>query len=225
MAILEPIFEAKAKSCYIIDNDIPLQMMAFTEPLACALRAVNRAGDIFGKRVLVTGAGPIGLLVALLAKQAGAIHTTITDIEDFNLRLAQEIGIDAVLNVAKKSLGGSLGKSLDDIPPVDVVIEASGNSQAFLDGLSKLERKGVMVQISVMRDSTVSIPLNQMVTKELDIRGIFRYSDDFYQAYQLIQAKRIDLSPLLTHQFTLQQGEEAFKTALGKASIKVQLLP
>ncbi len=193
---------------------------AMAEPLAVALHAVRRAGEMLGRRVLVTGCGPIGVLVILAARRAGAAEIIATDIADNVLAFARAAGADVVLNtmVQPDALTPyALGKG-----SLDVLFECSGAASALAGGISALRPRGRIVQLGLSGD--MSIPMMQITAKELELAGSFRFHEEFAIAVQLMRAGLIDVKPLVTHSFPLAEFEAAFATATDRSrAMKVQL--
>jgi L-idonate 5-dehydrogenase len=119
---------------------------AFAEPFAVCLHAVNRAGPLLGKRVLVTGAGPIGALTIIAARRAGAIEIAATDIADATLAVARKVGADATVNVSEKD---ALARYEADKGHFDVMFECSGSARALAGGLAVVRPAGIIVQIGI----------------------------------------------------------------------------
>ncbi len=196
------------------------QEAAFAEPLSVALSAINRAGNLMGKRVLVTGTGPIGALVVAIAKLHGALEVVATDMVDEALERARAVGADKTINVATH--GAELEIYGQGKGVFDVVVEASGSEAALRSALDVIRPRGRMIQLGLGGD--VTLPLNQLVTKEIEMRGSFRFHEEFAWAVQLIGAKRLPLEPLLTGVFPIVDAVAAFEAANDrKSSMKVQL--
>jgi L-idonate 5-dehydrogenase len=194
---------------------VPVTMAAFAEPLAVALHAVSRAGSLVGKNVLVTGAGPIGLLTATAARHAGAGTITVTDVLNHPLEIAREIGADRAVNVAEDT--GALQPE-----QFDVMFEAAGSARTVAQGLDVVIRGGTIVQIGQGAEATLS--MSKIVTRELTLKGAFRFDREFALAVSLIGDKRIDVSPLLSDSFEMADAAHAFEVASDKErSMKVQL--
>ncbi|MGE0522940.1 MAG: L-idonate 5-dehydrogenase [Variibacter sp.] len=193
---------------------------AFAEPLAVCLHAVNRAGPLLGRRVLVTGAGPIGVLTIIAARRAGALEVVATDVADAPLAMARHVGADTAINIAAEPQ--ALERYSADKGHFDVMFEASGNGAALASGLAVVRPRGVIVQIGVGGD--VTIPLNVVVAKEFDLRGTFRFHEEFALAVDLIGNNLVDVMPLLTATVPLAGAREAFDLAADRSrSMKVQL--
>lgn len=193
---------------------------AFGEPLAVCLHAVNRAGPMLGKKVLVTGAGPIGVLTAMAAKRAGARFIAITDLTDETLAVARKVGADETINVATNA--DALKTFEADKGLFDVAFEASGNQRALASAIAVTRPRGVIVQIGVGGDFT--IPLNAVTAKEIDLRGTFRFHEEFAQAIDFIGKREIDVRPLITDTIPIARAVEAFELAGDrKRAMKVHL--
>lgn len=206
--------------CHKVADGISINEAAFAEPFAVTLHAVNRAGSLLGKRVLVTGCGPIGALSIIAARAHGAREIVATDVMDAVLAKARLVGADRTINVATNS---------DDLQAYsankgyfDVHFEASGNERAVRSGLEVLKPRGVLVQLGLGGD--VSIPQNMVVAKEIEMRGTFRFHEEFALAVDLINQRRVDLKPLLTGIYGLDDVVKAFEAAGDRShSMKVQL--
>lgn len=193
---------------------------AMAEPLAVCLHAVGRAGPLPGRRVLVTGCGPIGGLAVLAARQAGAGEIVAADVQDFPLETARSAGADVIVNTARDA--DALAELARDGGPFDVLIEASGNAGALRGGLVHLHPRGVVVQLGLGGD--VPLPINAVVTREIEVRGSFRFHAEFGQAVDLMNRGRIDVKPFVTATLPFRQANEAFALANDRSrAMKVQL--
>ena len=211
---------ALESQCHKIASGVSLEEAAFAEPFAVALHAIARAGPLTNKSVLVTGCGPIGALSIIAARAHGARDITATDISDYTLRLARAIGADHTINVATQA---------QDLTPLkankgtfDVMIEASGNEHAILTGLEILKPRGILVQLGL--GGNIAVPQNLVVSKEVEIRGSFRFHEEFALAVDLINRRRVDLKPLLTEVLPADQAEKAFQLAGDRSrAMKIQI--
>ena len=193
---------------------------AFAEPFAVCLHAVNRAAPLLGKRVLVTGAGPIGALTVIAARRAGALEIVATDVADAPLAAAKRVGADATVNVSQKD---ALARYAADKGYFDVMFEASGNAQALAGGLAVVRPMGVVVQIGIA-GAEMSLPMNVVVAKEIELRGTFRFHAEFALAVALIGGGLVDVMPLLTATVPLSEANDAFALAADRSkAMKVQL--
>ncbi|MER8638034.1 L-idonate 5-dehydrogenase [Mesorhizobium sp. M1365] len=211
---------AEAWQCHRIADHISINEAAFAEPFAVTLHAMNRAGSLLGKRVLVTGCGPIGALCILAARAHGAREIVATDVMEGVLAKALEIGADRTINVATNS--EELAAYNVDKGSFDVMFEASGNERAVRAGLDVLKPRGVLVQLGLGGD--LSIPQNLIVAKEIEMRGTFRFHEEFGIAVDLINRRRVDVKPLLTGIYPLDEAVAAFDIAGDRnKSMKVQI--
>jgi L-idonate 5-dehydrogenase len=211
---------AESWQCHKVKNDVSANEAAFAEPLAVTLHAVNRAGSLLGKRVLVTGCGPIGALCILAARVHGAREIVATDVMDAVLEKAAAVGADRTINVATD--GDALAAYNVNKGTFDVVFEASGNERAVRAGLDVLKPRGVFVQLGLGGD--IAIPQNVVVAKEIEMRGTFRFHDEFALAVDLINHRRLDVTPLLTGIYALEDAVAAFEIAGDRStSMKVQI--
>jgi len=185
---------------------------AFAEPFAVCLHAVNRAGPLFGKRVLVTGAGPIGALTVIAARRAGALEIVATDVADAPLAAAKRVGADVTINVSEKD---ALARYEADKGTFDVMFEASGNARALAGGFAVVRPGGAIVQIGIA-GGEMSLPMNVVVAKEIELRGTFRFHAEFALAVALIGSGLVDVMPLLTATLPLAQADRS-------KAMKVQL--
>ena len=212
---------AEERQCVALEPDLPLENAAFAEPLAVCLHAVSRAGPLLGARVLVTGAGPIGMLTLMAARHAGAAEVTITDVAEAPLGLARRLGADRAIDVAAHP--DAMRPFEADKGAFDVLFEASGNPAALRQGIACLRPRGVAVLIGI-GGGEAPVALNTVVAKEIELRGTFRFDAEFAWAVEAIAAGRIDPSPLLTESVPLSRAREAFELASDRTrAMKVQL--
>lgn len=211
---------AEGWQCHKVKDGVSIEEAAFAEPFAVVLHAVNRAGSLLGKRVLVTGCGPIGALAIIAARAHGAREIVVTDVVDNVLNLARTIGADRTINVASNPQ--DLSAYGADKGYFDVMFEASGNERAVRAGLEALAPRAVLVQLGLGGD--ISLPQNMIVAKEIEIRGTFRFHEEFALAVDLINSGRVDLKPLLTAVFLIEDAVAAFEAANDRSkAMKVQI--
>lgn len=191
------------------------------EPLAVTLHATLRAGDMLGKRVLVTGCGPIGVLSILAARRAGAAEIVATDLSDFTLSLARKVGADRVINTGTEP--DALAAYGADKGHFDVLYECTGVAAALAGGIAALRPRGVILQLGLGGDMT--LPMMAVTAKELDLRGSFRFHAEFATGVGLMQKGLIDVRPLITHSIALDQAEMAFRLASDRSqAMKAQIV-
>lgn len=208
-----------ADQCIPYDSQVDEAVMVFTEPLAVAIHAVNKAGSVLGKKVLVTGAGPIGALVVAACRAAGAAEIVATDLFWRNRELAIVMGADRSLDPATDGFESfKAGKGY-----FDVSFEASGATPAIQGNIELTRAGGTMVQVG-MHPGLVDIPLTRLLAKEIHFTGAFRFIDEFTTAVNWLEKGMIDPRPLLTSVFRYTDIIEAIELASDKSrAFKVQL--
>jgi L-idonate 5-dehydrogenase len=210
---------ADARQCALAEGLTPAEA-AMAEPLSVVLHAGKRAGDLIGKRVLVTGCGPIGQLAVMVARASGAVDIVATDVAPFTLAKAQEVGADAVHNVAEDP--AALQRYTDGKGHFDVLFECSGVAAALAGAIPALRPGAVIMQLGLGGDMT--LPVQAMTAKEIELRGSFRFHAEFFTAVQMMQSGRLDVRPLITQSLPLTDAVAAFGLASDRTrAIKVQL--
>ena len=211
---------ALASQCVPADGLTPGEA-AMAEPLAVTLHATKRAGQMFGKRVLVTGSGPIGVLSILAARRAGAAEIVATDLSDFTLSIAKAAGADRVINTGKEP--EALGAYGADKGYFDVLYECSGAPPALAAGIGAMRPRGVILQLGMGGD--MNLPMQAITTKELDLRGSFRFHEEFAIGVELMRKGLIDVKPLITHSVPLTNALDAFNLASDRSqAMKAQIV-
>ena len=189
-----------------------LLRLSVAEPLSVALHAVTRAGPLAGRRVIVSGSGPIGLLTARAARWAGAVEVVSTDVEDAPLRVARErMGTTATVNVASTTDG--LAPYTIDGGYFDVAFEASGAPAALQSLFPVLRRGGRIVQVGMMPPGLTAIAVNVLQTREIELVGAFRANDEFRLAVRLIVDGSFDVTPILSGTYPIAAAAEALERA------------
>jgi L-idonate 5-dehydrogenase len=210
---------------------LSLRAAALTEPLSVALNAVRRAGDVRGRRVLVTGAGPIGCLVAVALRHAGAAEIIVSDLVDQALAVAAAVGATATVR-AGDSAAPSTGTSAPAADPpepvarrhgeparhapwpgeVDVAIEASGAVSALADCVRTVRPRGTVVMLGMPPAGEAALLASAVITREIHLAGAFRFDTEFDTALALL-ADGLDVEPLITHTVPLAEARAAFDLA------------
>ena len=209
-----------ASQAHPLNDSLSLSLAALAEPLSVGLHAIQRAGSVFGKQVLVTGCGPIGTLLIGALRRAGAARIVAVDIADKPLECARAMGADETINIAKHS--EALAPFAVNKGVFDVMFEASGNDRALRSGLDVVAPRGVIVSIGLGGDST--LPLNQLVGKELELRGTFRFHEEFAVAVRFLNEGLIDGRPVISHVMDLDDAIHAFELASDKSqAMKAQI--
>ncbi len=206
--------------CEIAGPGVGAGEAAMAEPLSVCLHAVRQAGAVAGARVLITGCGPIGALCILAARQAGAGEIVVCDLADRALEFATQIGADRTVNVS--SGPDALAQFTADKGYFDICIEASGSEAALHSGLTVVRPRGRIVQLGLGGD--MSVPMNMVVAKEIELVGSFRFHEEFSQAVKLISSGDLDVKPLISATLPLADAVEAFELANDRSrAMKVQL--
>jgi L-idonate 5-dehydrogenase len=209
-----------ASQAHPLQDSLSLSLAALAEPLSVGLHAIQRAGSVFGKQVLVTGCGPIGTLLIGALRRAGAARIVAVDIADKPLECARAMGADETINIAKQP--EALAPFAVNKGVFDVMFEASGNDRALRNGLDVVAPRGVIVSIGLGGDST--LPLNQLVGKELELRGTFRFHEEFAVAVRFLNEGLIDGRPVISHVMDFDDAIHAFELASDKSqAMKVQI--
>ena len=209
-----------ASQAHPLNDSLSLSLAALAEPLSVGLHAIQRAGSVFGKQVLVTGCGPIGTLLIGALRRAGAARIVAVDIADKPLECARAMGADETINIAKQP--EALAPFALNKGVFDVMFEASGNDRALRNGLDVVAPRGVIVSIGLGGDST--LPLNQLVGKELELRGTFRFHEEFAVAVRFLNEGLIDGRPVISHVMDFDDAIHAFELASDKSqAMKVQI--
>lgn len=210
---------ADASQC-VKANGLTAGEAAVAEPLSVTLHAARRAGEMLGKKVLITGSGPIGTLSILAARAAGAAEIVVTDLSDQALAYATKVGADRTINVV--TAPDALAAYEPDKGYFDVLFECSGAAPALAAGMAAMRPRGVVMQLGMSGEMT--LPMLLLTAKELDLRGSFRFHDEFATAVQLMQSGQIDVKPLISHTFGIDDAVEAFEVATDRGqSMKTQI--
>src|SRR4030095_5890226 len=216
--MFQEYFVMGERQCYPVGGDITLGELAFAEPLAVGLHAVNRGGELLGKSVLITGAGTIGCVTVLAARLAGARKITVSDILDRPLEQARTVGADDTLHPGRDA--DTLAK-----PQFDVCYEVSGSFAALKTCMAAVKRGGVVVQVGTLPHEPLPFLVNEVMSKEIDLRGAFRWGIEFDWAVDYLSTRRVDVRPLLSGQYPLQDAVTPFHAAADKnKSTKVQVV-
>ncbi|WP_298839631.1 L-idonate 5-dehydrogenase [uncultured Roseobacter sp.] len=201
-------------------GDLTAGEAAMAEPLAVCLHAARQAGGLLGKRVLVTGCGPIGLLCILVARRAGAAEIVATDLTDFTLQMAAQNGADRVINSGTEPealRGYEAGKG-----HFDVLFECTGVAQALAGAIAAMRPQGVIMQLGLGGDMT--LPVQALTAKELQLRGSFRFHEEFFTGVELMRKGLLDVAPLITQTMGIDDAVAAFEVASDRTqAMKAQI--
>ena len=196
-------------------------LAAILDPLGNATHSAL-SFDLVGEDVLITGAGPIGIMAVAIARYAGARHIVITDINDYRLELARSMGASRALNVTHESLETAMNE-LGMEEGFDVGMEMSGNPQAFRDMLKTMHHGGKVALLGIPSDE-ISIDWNQVIFKGLILKGIYgrEMFETWYKMASMLQSG-LDIEPVITHHFGADEFQPAFELMESGQSGKVIL--
>ena len=198
----------------VLPATLPLERASLAEPLAVALHAVGLAGDVTGKRVLVIGSGPIGLLVIAAARRAGATIVGASDLRPEPLQRAAALGATELILVGQDTIADE---------SYDVVFECSGVGVSLTQAVRAARRAGTVVQVGMLPNADIGVNLAPMLAKELTIRGAFRFSTEIDDAIAML-AESDALDSVISHVIPAASAVEAFTVARdSSASAKVLL--
>lgn len=192
---------APTRAVHPLPASIDTVIGSMIEPLAVAVWAVQRAQVRIGHSVLVTGAGPIGLLVAQVARAAGATSITVTDINDDRLAVAIEIGATRTINTATTPLG--------EIPTYDRVIECTGIPPVLWSTIRTVKPHGRVTVVGQAAPTVDGLPLAFLQRFEIDLVTAFRYAHAFPKAIALVESGAVNIERIVTGRFALDQAADA----------------
>ncbi|MEV0055269.1 alcohol dehydrogenase catalytic domain-containing protein [Saccharopolyspora shandongensis] len=197
-----------AQFAHPLPDSVPDAVASLVEPLAVACWAVDRVSPLAGRRVLVTGAGPIGLATLQAALAEGAAEVVVSDVVESRLRAASDLGATVVVVAGE-----------GDVEPVDVALECSGSAAALKTAANSLRPGGVLGLVGVHSGAEAVFPVQLLQRWELDVRGCFRYGPGaFRTAISWLARARVDLAPLVTARFPLAESARALELALADRS-------
>jgi threonine 3-dehydrogenase len=210
-----------AVNAFKLPDNIPDEIAAFMDPLGNAAHTAL-SFDLVGEDVLITGAGPIGIMAVAIAKHVGARHVVISDVNEYRLELAKKMGATRTVNVQNEKLADVM-KELGMQEGFDVGLEMSGNGQAFA-GMLEVMNHGGRVAILGIPPSGVTIDWNQVIFKGLVLKGIYgrEMFETWYKMTAMLQSG-LNVAPVLTHRFKVDDYREAFETMRSGRSGKVVL--
>jgi threonine 3-dehydrogenase len=210
-----------AFNVFKLPDAISDEMASILDPLGNATHTAL-SFDLVGEDVLITGAGPIGIMAVAIARYAGARHIVITDINDYRLELARKIGATVALNVTESSLDDTM-RELGMEEGFDVGMEMSGNPAAFRDLLRTMHHGGKVALLGIPPDET-SIDWTEVIFKGLILKGIYgrEMFETWYKMTSLIQSG-LDITPIITHRFSIDDFQKGFDRMRSGQSGKVLL--
>ncbi len=215
------VLVAEEFQCEPVGDTVSLGEAACTEPLAVGVHAVNQAGSLMGKRVLVTGAGPIGALLIGAVSHAGALEIVAVDLSEAPLKAAKAMGATTVINASQEPDRLMADYSADK-GYFDVVFECTGVGAVLRQAFPVIRPRGTIVQVGV--SGGADIPVNALVGKEVRLVGSHRFHHEYAVAARLIRERLVDVRPLISATMPMERIAEAFTIARDRTSqMKVQL--
>lgn len=210
-----------AVNAFKIPQDIPDELAAIFDPYGNAVHTAI-SFDLVGEDVLITGAGPIGIMAVAICKHVGARHVVITDVNDYRLDLARKMGATLALNVQRENLPDAM-KKLGMTEGFDIGLEMSGNSTAFTSMLDTMNHGGRIAMLGIMPDK-VGIPWSEVIFKGLIIKGIYgrEMFETWYKMAAMLQSG-LKISPVITHRLPMAEFEQGFAVMNEGKSGKVVL--
>ena len=209
-----------ASNVITIDENLPEEVVAFFDAVGNATHTALM-WDLVGEDVLITGAGPIGIIAAGVCKYAGARRVVITDVNEYRLELARKMGADAAVNVAKEDLYAVMAQQ-GLVEGFDVGLEMSGNPAA-LDQMIAVMRNGGKVSLLGLSGKPAQMDMNSIIMKGLTLQGIYgRKMDNWHQMSYMVQGG-LDLTPVITHRYHYTEFEKGFEAMNSGESGKVVL--
>lgn len=216
-----------ADFCHKLPDHVTMEEGALLEPLSVGVHACRRAGVGLGSEVLILGAGPIGLVTLITARSMGAGRIVVTDLLQNRLDVAKELGADGTLVVERGANEQDVVKKVHELfggSAPDKTIDCSGAEATSRLSVLATRSGGCAVLVG-MGPAEIKLPLVNALSREVDIRGVFRYCNDYPGALSLVASGKINVKRLVTHHFNIEETAEAFNTSrhgLGGA-IKVMI--
>ena len=205
-----------------LPEGMSLEDGAMVEPLAVGVHACRRGGIAPGQSAAVIGAGPIGLLAAQAAAAYGAHPVIVTDVVSARVALAEKLGMIAV-DAGKVDAVEAIRSHTEGRGP-DVIIETAGTVPTVREAMAAVKTGGVVVLVGMLPEDEAMLPVMDMIGREYDVRTVFRYANCYPPAISLIAAGRIQLAPLRTHEFPLDETQQAIETMIGDKARAVKVL-
>jgi L-iditol 2-dehydrogenase len=199
-----------ADFCFKLPDNVSLEEGAMIEPLSTGIYASRVAPITMGDTVVITGAGPIGLMNLLTAKAAGAAHVVISDMVAARLDVAQQIGATHVVQGNADELK-QVARDLTDGRGADVCIEAAGHPAAINACIGAARPGATVVLIGLPPQDTAQINISDIIVREIKLRPIFRYNNTFPTGVNLLASGKVDVKPLISRRFELSEVPAAFE--------------
>jgi L-idonate 5-dehydrogenase len=215
-------FVMPERNCVPVTTDVAMTEIAMSEPLSVAIHSARRAGELLGKTVLVTGSGTIGCMMVLAARMMGAARIIMTDVVDHPLAVAKLVSADETIRIDQLPAGTKLSTVIGE---PDVAFEVSGAPSAFTTAIETVKRGGVVVQVGTLPHDGMHVMANMIMSRELDLRGSFRFGNVFEIAVNAIAHRQVDVRPVISASHPLKDAAKAIQLATDKTqSMKIHLV-
>ncbi|KAI7880933.1 GroES-like protein [Lichtheimia hyalospora FSU 10163] len=217
-----------ARWVHKLPENVSAEQGALLEPLSVAISALERCGVTFGRSLLITGAGPIGLLTLAVAKATGVSPIIITDVQPSRLEYAKQMGADYTYQVDPKKPDTEVAREIRALTKnnegAEYTLECTGIESSFRAAIMATRDAGVCCLVGVGKNDQ-TLPVNNFAMREVDIKGLFRYHHTYPRAIALMASGKLDVDHLITHKYDLMDAINAFKTAAdySTGAIKVQI--
>lgn len=203
-------FAVDAAKVTPLPESMDLDEGAMIEPLAVAVHAVRRAGDVTGQDICVLGAGPIGILVAQAAKGMGARRVMVTDVSGLRLEKAKECGADFCVNTKEKDFGAALVECFGP-DKADVIYDCAGNNTTMGQAIAHARKGSALILVAVFA-GMASVDLAVLNDHELDLNTSMMYrTEDYAEAISLVNQGKVQLKPLISKHFAFKDYLEAYR--------------
>jgi len=214
-----------ADFCHKLPSNMDLEDGALMEPLTVGVHATKKGKVKFGDIVLIFGAGPIGLVTLLSAKAKGASKIIITDILDIKLQKAKELGAHYTIKIEKDMKEDDIVAKIKELlgEEPNKTFDCTGAEICVRTALKVTKSKGIVVLVGIGKVEQ-TVPLSTAIFREVDIRGVFRYNNDYPTAIDMVASGKISVKPLITHHYKLEESLEAFETAKTQKGDPIKIL-
>ncbi|MFC0273327.1 NAD(P)-dependent alcohol dehydrogenase [Metabacillus herbersteinensis] len=216
----------RADLVFPIPDSMSYETAALIEPFSVGVHAVSRGKLQSGETVVIMGMGPIGLVTVAAAKMAGAKMIIGVDLEQTRLDVAKEMGATHTINLRKENLEEKVREYTNGFG-LDLAIETAGNQNAVQGTIASVRRGGRVTIVGMSPQDEVPMSISNIVDKEIDIMGVFRYHHTYPKAIEMLANKEIDIEKIITNQYTLADTAEAFEKAIHDKTntLKIMIYP
>lgn len=212
-----------ANFCFLLPDHVSFEEGAMAEPLAVALQALKRGRVTAGQSIVILGCGPIAMSILLAAKAFGCGEVYMTDILDYRLLKAEEIGATRAFNIAKEDYIKEIMTKTGG-RGVDVVIDTTGNEKAYKAATDIVVRGGMIVLVGMSANEMAPLNIGAILDKELDITSVFRYDNVYQKAVNLIGSGIVDMKKLITHRLPLEEVAEGLEIVAQKKDCAIKVI-